>query len=325
MLGIEGLTTMSAKHSPHPAHPKSDRIAAPDRRPGHLRPGAILLVLWGLAVLPAQAGGACSPADAARCEAIVAVAQSNGWPRQPIGQVVVNVGTQFLGVPYKAKTLEREGPEALVVDLAGLDCTTFVESSLALARAIKGGHPSPAGFERELQSLRYRQGRVEGYPSRLHYFSDWLADAGQRGLVHDLTESLGGVPDDKRIDFMSRHPQAYPQLAFAPYLQAITAIERTISARPRHYLPRTALSDAESRLQPGDVIALTSAVAGLDVSHVGLAVRGPANRIHLMHAPTVGKVVEVSTKPLVDLVGGSASTTGIMVARPLEPVPEQEP
>lgn len=301
--------------------PKDDRTTLPARQSGHLQPLAALTLLWSLVANPVQAAGGCSPADAARCEALMATASSGNWAREPIGQVVAKVGEQFLGLPYKAKTLEREGPEALVVDLGGFDCTTFVEASLALARAIKSGKPSPAGFEQELQRLRYRDGRIDGYPSRLHYFSDWLYDAGRRGLVQDLTGSLGGEPSDKRIDFMSRHTGAYPQLAFAPYVQAMAAIERAISARPVHYLPGTSLSAAEAYLQPGDVIAFTTDVPGLDVSHVGLAVRGLAGHIHLMHAPTVGKVVEVTTQPLTALVGTS-SKTGIMVARPLEPAQE---
>lgn len=313
---------MLSNRFPSRGAPRGDCIPLPARQSGRLQALATLALLWGLAAVPVQAAGASSPADAARCETIVATASAQSWSQQPIGQVVAKVGEQFLGLPYKAKTLEREGPEALVVDLSGFDCTTFVESSLALARTIKSGKPSPAGFERELQRLRYRDGRIDGYPSRLHYFSDWLYDAGRRGLVQDLSGSLGGVPSDKRIEFMSRHPGAYPQLAFAPYVQAMAAIERAISARPAHYLPGAGLPTAEARLRPGDVIAFTTDVPGLDVSHVGLAVRGPAGRIHLMHAPTVGKVVEITTKPLTELVGASHKT-GIMVARPLEP--GQEP
>lgn len=320
MLMAEDLATMLNRF-PSRGVPRGDRTTLPTRQSSHLQPSATLALLWSLVAVPVQAAGASSPADAARCEAIVATASAHNWSQQPIGQVAAKVGEQFLGLPYKAKTLEREGPEALVVDLGGFDCTTFVESSLALARTIKSGKPSSAGFESELQHLRYRDGRIDGYPSRLHYFSDWLYDAGRRGLVQDLTGSLGGVTSDKRIDFMSRHTGAYPQLAFAPYVQAMATIERAISARPAHYLPGASLPAAEVRLQPGDIIAFTTDVPGLDVSHVGLAVRGPAGRIHLMHAPTIGKVVEITTKPLTELVGTS-SKTGIMVARPLEPAQE---
>ena len=33
--------------------------------------------------------------------------------------------------------------------------------------------------------MRYRGGKRRGYASRLHYFSEWISDGAQRGLVAD--------------------------------------------------------------------------------------------------------------------------------------------
>ncbi len=91
----------------------------------------------------------------------------------PTEILVVKVGTFFLGTPYVAHTLEMQ-PEQLVVNLREMDCTTFAENCLAISRTIKSGNPGFEQFTKELRNIRYRDGVINGYPSRLHYFSDWI-------------------------------------------------------------------------------------------------------------------------------------------------------
>ena len=50
------------------------------------------------------------------------------------GNLIVEIGRLFINVPYKAGTLENLGKEKLIVNVPGFDCTTFVETVLALAR-----------------------------------------------------------------------------------------------------------------------------------------------------------------------------------------------
>ncbi len=54
-------------------------------------------------------------------------------------------GRALRGVPYVAKTLEKNSQEQLVVNLRQLDCTTYVETVLALARSMAKGQPSLSG------------------------------------------------------------------------------------------------------------------------------------------------------------------------------------
>ena len=61
----------------------------------------------------------------------------------PIGEIVAQVGTWFVGTPYIPYTLEAPGPEHLVVNLREFDCVTYVESMLALARVIRSGSRGP--------------------------------------------------------------------------------------------------------------------------------------------------------------------------------------
>jgi len=54
--------------------------------------------------------------------------------------LIIKVGTFFKETPYVAHTLETE-PEQLIVNLRKLDCTTFAENCLAIARIIKSEYP----------------------------------------------------------------------------------------------------------------------------------------------------------------------------------------
>jgi len=54
----------------------------------------------------------------------------------------------FPGAPYQTGTLEMPGREKLVVNLHAFDCTTFVETVLALARCAAAGNLSPLPFRK---------------------------------------------------------------------------------------------------------------------------------------------------------------------------------
>ena len=209
--------------------------------------GLILLIL---AAAPQMA--LYGAEDVVVCERTFRQAADRGWDRLPMDQVVVAVGRTFIGLPYKAHTLERPGDECLTVDFSGLDCTTFVESTLALARCIRLHQPTFEAFVRELTGIRYRDGRVDQYPSRLHYFSDWIYEGGRQGRVADVTAAIGGIPYPLTLSFMSTHSQAYPALRNPDFVSAMQTIERTISARTYHYVPKGAIGAASGRIKPGD-------------------------------------------------------------------------
>jgi hypothetical protein len=277
--------------------------------------------LEGLAYL-ASGDGPESDARAAGTEADREViertlrwALAEGLDTLPLGAAVARVGRRFVGAPYRPGTLDPPGPETLVVNLREFDCVTFVENALALARTARAADPSFSTFTRELERLRYRGGLRSGYSSRLHYFSEWLRDNADRGLLELRTEALGGVRDDEPIDFMTEHSEAYRQLADAEVRAQIAAIERRLSAAPRFVLGEDRIEAAEAGIREGDVIAATSTLAGLDVAHTGIAVEVDG-RIHLMHAPLVGDSVQISEEPLADRVLRIGAQDGIMVARP---------
>ncbi|MEZ4424366.1 MAG: DUF1460 domain-containing protein [Gemmatimonadota bacterium] len=248
-------------------------------------------------------------------------ARAAGLDTVPMGDAVAAIGRTFVGEPYTPGTLEVGDREALVVNLREFDCVTFVENTLAIARTLRlTDSTDPEVLKRtfvgELAGLRYRGGSLNGYPSRLHYFSEWIADNAARGHLVPLTAELGGVVDPEPVRFMSTHPDAYRQMADPEVREAIVRIESSLGERT--WIPQDRIAGIEERIKDGDVIAATSTVEGLDVAHTGIALHVDG-RLHLMHAPLVGKSVEISELPLAERIRGIRGQDGIMVARPLEP------
>jgi len=231
------------------------------------------------------------------------------------GQLLLKAAISFKDTPYVGKTLEVNKHESLVVNLRELDCSTFIESCLAIVLTLKSGNITFAEFKDNLETLRYRDGNLMGYESRLHYFSDWIYDNQRKGVLKDVTKKLGGVPYTKEINFMSTHPGSYAQLNNNPALvDSISRIEKEIASRAYYYIPKEQVEVIEPKLEEGMIVAITSGVTGLDIAHVGFLVR-KNGRIHLLHASSdAGKVI-IGEKPLSEYLAGNKKQTGIMVLR----------
>jgi len=250
-------------------------------------------------------------------------ATAEGLPALETGPAIGRLAASFVGTTYAPGTLEVEGPEAVVIDFHEFDCVTFVENMLAMTRFIREdgveGLTDPAAaqrrYERYLTELRYRGGVIEGYPSRLHYFSEWLTDNESRGLIRVITGELDPAIDREPIDFMSRHPSSYRQLADPGVLAQIRRMEARLNeGSGRRFVPQERIAGISEGIRDGDVIAATSTVEGLDIAHTGIAL-WIDGRLHLVHAPLVGSAVQVSDGPLADRIGSISSQDGIMVAR----------
>lgn len=235
-----------------------------------------------------------------------------------MGEAMIATGRCFLGTPYEARTLELPGPENLVVNFRGLDCTTFVENVLAFGRMKFEGREDWESYLHNLEQIRYRDGTLQGYASRLHYFSDWIRDNQKKGLVKDITPEIGGVSTLKEINFMGMHPELYPALGRGDHLDRIRNIEASLSSEALFILPAEEVAGKEGALQDGDIIALATNIQGLDVTHTGIAITGSDGRVHLLHASTQGAVM-ISKEPISEYLKKIKGNTGIIVVRPLEP------
>jgi len=238
---------------------------------------------------------------------------------KPINEVVVAIAKTFIGTDYAANTIDAPGKEQLIVDLQTLDCVTFYENSLVLARCIKKNKLTFDDYKKELQFIRYRGGIIDGYASRLHYTSDYFFDNGKKTVLKDITKELGGVPFKKEINFMSAHPDSYLQLKNSvENVKEIRKIEDAMNARIMYHIPKMNVKRIASQIKDGDIIGITTTIDGLDCTHTGIAVR-QNGKLHLLHAPVPGSKVQITELPLWEYLAKIKKDAGIMVARPVEP------
>ncbi len=258
--------------------------------------------------------------DVRICNEKFEFAKEHNLQKLPIGDVITAIGKTFLGTPYEAFTLEKGDSERVVVHLSGLDCYTFFESTLALSRCVKLGKMDFKDYLKQIETIRYRGGKMHGYVSRLHYALDWVYDNDKRGIVKNVTKEIGGVPLNKKVFFMSKHFDKYKRLRNHPERVAkIKEIEKEINSRHYYFIPQDKIAKVEKGIHNGDILLLTTSWKGLGIGHTGIAIKMPDGRIHFMHAPIAGKKVQITTQPLADYVKLVKKHTGVIVARPLEP------
>lgn len=245
-------------------------------------------------------------------------AEREGWSALPIGELMGNLGMLLLGTTYEGGTLEGPGPEVCRVDLTGLDCVTFFENVLCMARILKKGTPTFDAFVREVTFTRYRGGALTDYTSRLHYTAEWIADNEQKGVIKDITMEIGGEPFPLHVDFMSQHPQYYPALKDAPdMVSKIASIEEKINAKNFYYIPQKDIRQAQKFMRTGDIIAIATSKAGLDYAHTGMIHTDKKGKVRLLHASLQKKKVHWDNE-LYQYVKSVKSHIGVTIARPLE-------
>lgn len=223
----------------------------------------------------------------------------------------------FIGVPYAAGTLEDSEHEVLTVNTRQMDCTTFVETVVAIVLTASEGRMDFKSFCSNLERIRYRDGVCNGYASRLHYTSQWIAYNEKQRIAKEIITQNHTATRLLHLDFMSRHPSAYKHLKNNPSL--VKEIEkhelpfRNINTR---YIPKSKLDMPCDKLgiKQGDILALVTAIEGLDVSHVGFAfIRN--NRLHMLHASSAKGEVISDSRTLYDYMNGKKNHLGIRIIR----------
>jgi hypothetical protein len=260
-----------------------------------------------------------------RFDRLVASAREGTWKSLPIGERTATVGRALVGIRYKNYTIEIDNRiEAPSVNFNSLDCWTFFEISLGFARMLDepAENWTPERLLHYIELDRYRGGQCTGeYLSRLHYLEDWLADNDRRGLVEDLTRSLGGVSVPHTAREMTVGWRHYRYLATnRSLLGPLRQMEARVSSRPLYQVPKSRVGSIEGKLRSGDIICIVSRDGRrqFSTSHVGLALRLADGSLHFMHASSPrnhGRVVVDST--LSSYLYRYGTHSGILVARPL--------
>ena len=246
--------------------------------------------------------------------------QLTGSPGRTVAETAVQTAGTLLGKPYVYHTLEGNQHEQLVVNLQAFDCTTFIETTLALALARHEVPPkhSPAQleaiFRRYLTKLRYRNGQIDGYASRLHYLSDWLRDNERKGILQDVTRELGGMQVQKAVNYMTAAVHKYPPLADPAVYKQMAQVQTAISEQPFYFIPSKQFKAVAHKFREGDIVMLTAARPGLDMRHVGYAT-WRNGKLYLLHASSDRKKVMLTQQPLADYLLANKRLSGVRVAR----------
>lgn len=245
-----------------------------------------------------------------------AVSQNKLLPYSDLcgGDLIVEIARLFIHTPYEAQTLECRGKEKLIVNWSAFDCTTFLETVLSLARCIRTKKISHYYFRKYLKLIRYRQGKIDGYSSRLHYFTDWLRDNEKKKTLKDVSRQFHEAVQRKEINHMTLNRASYPALKNEFELRKMLVIEKNISRKVFHIIGKDKVSQQKTKIGNGDIIAFTTKDEGLDVAHVGFAIWQRKN-LHLLHASKQEGAVVISEKTLVAYLNSNKKFTGIIVAR----------
>ncbi|MDA0986189.1 MAG: DUF1460 domain-containing protein [Bacteroidetes bacterium] len=239
--------------------------------------------------------------------------------KNPINKIIIEIGKSFIGTPYIANSLEAGDEEKLVVNLRALDCVSFYENTLAIARCVKKQKYTFENYKKELEQIRYRNGKIEGYWSRLHYTSDYFFNNQEKGILKIVTPQI--APNDillkipTPLDFMTTHRDQYIHLKENKNFVNMLVIEDMISRRRIAYLPKIELKEYESKIESGDILGITTNIKGLDVTHTGIAYRDEKGILKLLHAPNVGQKVKISEQSLSEYLKSNSKFTGLIIAR----------
>ena len=88
---------------------------------------------------------------------------------------------------------DQTDDETLLINLRQFDCVIFLENVLALSLDYCSGKSSFENFVYLLESIRYRDGKMTDYFSRLHYSLDWIANNISKGYIDDITSLFSDV------------------------------------------------------------------------------------------------------------------------------------
>lgn len=240
------------------------------------------------------------------------------WSNSSNEAILEKTATYFLGSPYVANTLDQSELEVLTINLSELDCFTYVEIVIALTLTVKTEEPTFDTFTYKLQSIRYRNNEILGYQSRLHYTTDWLYENEKKGILKNISKEIGGVKDNKVINFMSEHRTSYNQLkSNDELLNEIIKFENQINEREGfYYLPKEKIAITEPLIPHMSVVGFTTTINGLDVTHVGFAFQNK-DELRFIHASSALNEVVIDEQTLNDYCVNRGSCTGIIVAKVL--------
>lgn len=262
--------------------------------------------------------------------AILAKAERENWRKLPIHERTIRVAREMIGTPYVNYTLEvHDSIESPVVNFKAMDCWTYYENALAIARMIhyKPGPYKPEDMLQMIEIERYRKGICTGnYLSRMHHLEEVFYDNERRGYSNNITSRIPGAEKISReIREMTVQWKSYRYLRSNPSLiEPMGVIEAQVSKLPVYHVPKAKVRAAEKYLQNGDICAITTSGRYGYTSHVGLIIR-LQDRAYFTHATSEkdkGRMVIID-RPITDYLNDKSSRAGMIICRPKDVPPSK--
>ncbi len=253
-------------------------------------------------------------------DAITKKAVAENWRKLPIGDRMVKIALELEGIPYKGYTLEiHDRIESPSVNFKGLDCWTFFETTMCIARMLetKKSSYTPSDLLREIEYTRYRGGTCNGnYLDRIHYLVEWYKDNKKRKTIYDITTKFPTVKMPNTCNEMSKLWKHYRYLKMNPALRPLMAQqEREMTAMTVKMIPKASVASIENQLRNGDIIGIARHKDGSYCSHVGIIVKDSAGKARFMHASSTYKKVVIDST-ISGYLYKFNKHAGILVARP---------
>ena len=238
-------------------------------------------------------------------------------------ELMTYYGNQLKGVPYVPATLEVNKREQLVVNLRQMDCTTFVETVLALAMTTAQGSQRWTDYCKNLTKIRYENGVMKEYPSRNHYFIWWVESNEKMGIVKKITGTGTSIFKSQNIfiDWMSTHSDSYPMLkGNKQFIKEIAEHEKGTNGKVMMYIPRANLGLSQKKMkyvENGDILAICTKKKGLDTTHIGIAEWGSDGKLHLLNASQIHKKVVLESMTMQQYMKKHPTQLGVWVIKPI--------
>lgn len=235
-----------------------------------------------------------TPEDSIRVMNLLQSAEKDAAKDSTAGQTMLRIGRAIekMNIPYVAHTLEPNDQERLIINLRELDCTTFVESAMALTLCVRSGRTTFDDYCRILQKIRYWQGRAPQYIRRLHYFTSWIEDNTTMDLVKELQSPNPPFTAVQTVQahYMTQHVDKYRMLTVNPQdVPMIREMEKRIEGKKYWYIPKQQLYNnrqLRNTIHDGDIIVIITNIKGLDTQHIGIAA-WHADGLHLLNASSI--------------------------------------
>ena len=167
----------------------------------------------------------------------------------------------------------------------GFDCTTFIETVLALSLS-----KSPEDFREKMNLIRYKDGRIT-YENRNHFTSlDWIPNNAKQGFIRDITANIAGSKVKRSQTFIEK--DGWYTFKGEAFSQAARRESKAWASIP--YISKEDLLDDTNilnRIPSGTIFNVVrpnwslKQVIGtdLDVSHQGVLVR-ENGVLYMIHA-----------------------------------------